>query len=51
MVTCNAKVIDINNKYGWYNVACLICKTKVKQAKGVLWCERCKNEPKFAVPR
>ncbi|XP_030969013.1 replication protein A 70 kDa DNA-binding subunit A-like isoform X2 [Quercus lobata] len=50
MVTCNAKIININNKYGWYYVACLICKTKVKQVKGVLWCERCKNEPKFAVP-
>ncbi|KAF3955899.1 hypothetical protein CMV_018935 [Castanea mollissima] len=25
-------------------------KTKVRQVKGVLWCERCKNEPKFAVP-
>ncbi|KAK4591323.1 hypothetical protein RGQ29_021498 [Quercus rubra] len=50
LVTCNAKIININNKYGWYYVACLICKTKVKQVKGVLWCERCKNEPKFAVP-
>ncbi|KAL0011772.1 hypothetical protein SO802_006880 [Lithocarpus litseifolius] len=50
LVTCNAKIININNKYGWYYVACLICKTKVKQIKGVLWCERCKNEPKFAVP-
>ncbi|XP_030957614.1 uncharacterized protein LOC115979689 [Quercus lobata] len=50
MVTCNAKIININKKYGWYYVACLICKTKVKQVKGVLWCERCKNEPKFAVP-
>ncbi|KAF3955901.1 hypothetical protein CMV_018935 [Castanea mollissima] len=50
-VTCNAKIIDFNNKYGWYYVACLICKTKVRQVKGVLWCERCKNEPKFAVPR
>ncbi|XP_050256327.1 replication protein A 70 kDa DNA-binding subunit A-like [Quercus robur] len=50
MVTCNAKIININNKYEWYYVACLICKTKVKQVKGVLWCERCKNEPKFAVP-
>ncbi|KAF3955903.1 hypothetical protein CMV_018935 [Castanea mollissima] len=49
-VTCNAKIIDFNNKYGWYYVACLICKTKVRQVKGVLWCERCKNEPKFAVP-
>ncbi|XP_050281086.1 replication protein A 70 kDa DNA-binding subunit A-like [Quercus robur] len=49
-VTCNAKIININNKYGWYYVACFICKTKVKQVKGVLWCERCKNEPKFAVP-
>ncbi|KAK7831128.1 hypothetical protein CFP56_027641 [Quercus suber] len=51
LVTCNAKIININNKYGWYYVACLICKTKVKQVRGVLWCERCKNEPKFAVPR
>ncbi|KAL0000439.1 hypothetical protein SO802_014220, partial [Lithocarpus litseifolius] len=51
LVTCNAKIININNKYGWYYVACLICKTKVKQVKGVLWCERCKNEPKFAIPR
>ncbi|XP_065618695.1 replication protein A 70 kDa DNA-binding subunit A-like [Quercus suber] len=50
LVTCNAKIININNKYGWYYVACLICKTKVKQVRGVLWCERCKNEPKFAVP-
>ncbi|KAL4599794.1 hypothetical protein ACB092_11G152200 [Castanea dentata] len=50
LVTCNAKIIDINNKYGWYYVACLICKTKVKQVKGVLWCERCKNQRKFAVP-
>ncbi|KAL4600854.1 hypothetical protein ACB092_11G229800 [Castanea dentata] len=50
LVTCNAKIININNKYGWYYVACLICKTKVKQVKGVLWCERCKNQPKFAVP-
>ncbi|KAL0013058.1 hypothetical protein SO802_000127 [Lithocarpus litseifolius] len=50
LVTCNAKIININNKYGWYYVACLICKTKVKQIKGVLWCDRCKNEPKFAVP-
>ncbi|XP_050263852.1 aldehyde dehydrogenase 1-like [Quercus robur] len=51
MVTCNAKIININNKYGWYYVACFICKTKVKQVKGVLWCERCKNEPKFVIPR
>ncbi|KAL4598102.1 hypothetical protein ACB092_11G035100 [Castanea dentata] len=50
LVTCNAKIININNKYGWYYVACLICKTKVKQVNGVLWCERCKNQPKFAVP-
>ncbi|KAM4072485.1 hypothetical protein ACB094_11G141100 [Castanea mollissima] len=50
LVTCNAKIININNKYGWYYVACLICKTKVKQVKGALWCERCKNQPKFAVP-
>ncbi|KAL0009241.1 hypothetical protein SO802_010743 [Lithocarpus litseifolius] len=50
LVTCNAKIINTNNKYGWYYVACLICKTKVKQVKGVLWCERCRNEPKFAVP-
>ncbi|XP_075636556.1 replication protein A 70 kDa DNA-binding subunit D-like [Castanea sativa] len=50
LVTCNAKIININNKYGWYYVACLICKTKVKQVKGILWCERCKNQPKFAVP-
>nr|POE80270.1 hypothetical protein CFP56_62819 [Quercus suber] len=50
LVTCNVKIININNKYGWYYVACLICKTKVKQVKRVLWCERCKNEPKFAVP-
>ena len=51
MVTCNAKINNINNKYGWYYVACFICKKKVKQVKGVLWCKRCKNEPKFAVPR
>ncbi|KAF3957708.1 hypothetical protein CMV_017305 [Castanea mollissima] len=51
LVTCNAKIININNKYGWYYFACLICKTKVKQVKGVLWCERCKNQPKFAIPR
>ncbi|KAL0010870.1 hypothetical protein SO802_005978, partial [Lithocarpus litseifolius] len=50
LVTCNAKIINIYNKYGWYYVACLICKMKVKQVKGVLWCERCKNEPKFAIP-
>ncbi|KAL0008392.1 hypothetical protein SO802_009894 [Lithocarpus litseifolius] len=50
LVTCNANIINIYNKYGWYYVACLICKTKVKQVKGVLWCECCKNEPKFAVP-
>ncbi|KAF3957186.1 hypothetical protein CMV_017780 [Castanea mollissima] len=50
LLTCNAKIININNKYGWYYVACLICKTKVKQVNGVLWCERCKNQPKFAVP-
>ncbi|KAF3950252.1 hypothetical protein CMV_023964 [Castanea mollissima] len=50
LVTCNAKIININNKYGWYYVACLIRKTKVKQVKGVLCCERCKNQPKFAVP-
>ncbi|XP_065618050.1 uncharacterized protein LOC112024440 [Quercus suber] len=24
LVTCNAKIININNKYGWYYVACLI---------------------------
>ncbi|GMY20769.1 replication protein A 70 kDa DNA-binding subunit A-like [Fagus crenata] len=26
-------------------------KTKVKPTKSFLWCERCKAEPKFAVPR
>ncbi|XP_075649731.1 uncharacterized protein LOC142620215 [Castanea sativa] len=50
LVTCNAKIINVNNKYGWYYIACLIFKTKVKQIKGVLWCDHCKNEPKFAVP-
>ncbi|KAK9994148.1 hypothetical protein SO802_023851 [Lithocarpus litseifolius] len=33
LVTCNAKIINFNNKYEWYYIACLICKTKVKQVK------------------
>ena len=51
LVACNAKIVNVNNKYGWYYIACLICKTKVKPVKRVLWCDRCKNESKFAAPR
>ncbi|GMY20742.1 replication protein A 70 kDa DNA-binding subunit A-like [Fagus crenata] len=49
-VTCIAKIINVNNRFGWYYIACIICKTKVKPTKSFLWCERCKAEPKFAVP-
>ncbi|GMY34481.1 replication protein A 70 kDa DNA-binding subunit B-like [Fagus crenata] len=50
-VTCIAKIINLNNRFGWYYIACIICKTKVKPTKRFLWCEHCKAEPKFAVPR
>ncbi|GMY05936.1 replication protein A 70 kDa DNA-binding subunit A-like [Fagus crenata] len=50
-VTCIAKIINVNNRFGWYYIACIICKTKVKPTKSFLWCERYKAEPKFAVPR
>ncbi|XP_030957189.1 replication protein A 70 kDa DNA-binding subunit C-like [Quercus lobata] len=49
VVTCQAKIVNVNNICRWY--ACLKCKKKVKPFKGVLWCERCEFEPKSAVSR
>ena len=49
MVTCEAKIVNVNNIYRWY--ACLKCKKMVKPFKGVLWCECCEFEPKSVVPR
>ncbi|XP_065632142.1 uncharacterized protein LOC112008489 isoform X2 [Quercus suber] len=51
VVTCQAKIVNVNNRCGWYYNACHKCKKKVKPSKGVLWCEHCKVEPKSAVPR
>ncbi|KAK4603919.1 hypothetical protein RGQ29_012434 [Quercus rubra] len=48
------EVAEIRNKYTivHINVKELLPKglPKIQDVKGVLWCERCKNEPKFAVP-
>ncbi|XP_062143870.1 uncharacterized protein LOC133851452 [Alnus glutinosa] len=49
--TCLCKVERIDNKYGWYYIGCITCKTKVKFKEGIFWCERCQAEPKFSVPR
>ena len=51
VVTCQAKIFNVNNKCRWYYNARLKCKKKVKPFKGVIWCEHCKVKPKSAVPR
>ncbi|XP_062165074.1 uncharacterized protein LOC133871663 [Alnus glutinosa] len=50
LITCLCKVNRIDNKFEWYYIGCLTCKTKVKLIGGSFWCERCKAEPKFSVP-
>lgn len=51
-MTCQAKIVNVNNRCRWYYNACLKCKKEVKPFKGVLWCdEHGKVEPKSAVPR
>jgi hypothetical protein len=34
LITCLCKVSRIDNKFGWYYIGCLTCKTKVKLIEG-----------------
>ncbi|KAK9131835.1 hypothetical protein Scep_011363 [Stephania cephalantha] len=52
IVTVKAKVIDIDNRFGWCYISCNICKSKLARHESNFKCEKdCRKECKFPVMR
>ena len=49
--TCYADIVNIEIEFGWNYISYQLFKWKVKQQNNMFWCDTCKSESLFPMPR
>ena len=44
-------MLILETEFGWNYISCQLCKRKVKQQNNMFWCDTCKSESQFPMPR